>query len=108
MASYQSVHQCEPEDGETHDAIHLEEGGIQPGQIARLYQSVLVGENQSGDPYTDVEPEAESGAQTEQGQSGNGDPVQELREENASPLTQSHNRAPQSFSFVERLIRQRV
>src|SRR6266540_2174602 len=102
MASaYRPVQQREGEHRHAHDAVHGEEGGVQPGEIAGPDQAVLVGEHPRRGNQPGVIPPSETGTVAEQREGGDGDPVQELGEQDGPRLTEPYDGAPQAFGAIE-------
>src|SRR5690242_8544788 len=74
-SSKHPVDQGEPEHRDAHNPVHREERGVEPGEVTRADQAVLVDENARRDEQPHEVPGAEVRPQTEQRQGRNGEPV---------------------------------
>src|SRR5690242_548710 len=102
-ASYESIDERAKEDHNAHDAVRGEERRVQVRQVPRLHQPVLPRDDPGPDRDPAVVGRPETRPRAERHQGDQGQPVQDLRERDASPLPEPHHRGVQALGPVERL-----
>src|ERR1043166_6400800 len=106
-ASYESIDERAKEDHNAHDPIRREKRRVEATQVSAPDQPVLPGDQRGAHRDAGVVRGSQGGPDAEGDETGEGESVQHLRDEDRAALPQSDRERLKPLSAIERLVGQR-